>query len=185
MDVYQRVFSVMSDRRGDVQDRFHRVAIKNALTDLGKTGTAQEKGDRLEELMDSVFSLKPDLEVVQRKYDLGDEEIDLVVKNNVARPFWQSLGSPLLFVECKNWSSKVGAPEVRDFESKLRNHRPMTRLGILVAPGGFTKEALEAIKRISRDSISVALVNGDDLDQLAHGSTSILDWLEYLITKQV
>ena len=96
--------------------------------------------------MAALFSISPQLQVVQRTYSTGDEEIDLIVKNNVSRPFWQSLASPLIFVECKNWIARVGAPEVRNFEGKLQNHTPMTRVGMLVAPGGFTSEAVAAIQ---------------------------------------
>jgi restriction endonuclease Mrr len=148
-------------------------------------GDAQAKGEALEQLMSAVFSIKPQLQVVQRTYSTGDEEIDLVVKNNVSRPFWQGLASPLIFVECKNWLARVGAPEVRNFEGKLQNHTPMTRVGILVAPGGFTSEAVNAIKRASRDPHMIALVTREDLDQLAHGATSVLDWLEQLLCKPV
>jgi hypothetical protein len=153
------------------------------LTNLERAGDAQSKGEALESLMASAFSIRPNLQVVERTYSTGDEEIDLVVKNNVGRPFWQSLGSPLIFAECKNWTAPVGAPEVRNFEVKLQNHTPMTRVGILVAPGGFTSEAVNAIKRSSRDPYSIALAAREDLEQLAYGAETVLDWLERVLWK--
>jgi restriction endonuclease Mrr len=150
---------------------------------LGRAEGAQAKGEALEELMAAVFSITPQLQVVERTYSTGDEEIDLVVKNNVDRPFWHGLGSPLLFVECKNWSKPVGAPEVRNFEVKLQNHAPLARVGILVAPGGFTSEVSNAIRRSSRDQYTLALVRGRDLTDLTRGSKSVLDWLEALLCR--
>jgi hypothetical protein len=185
VDVYERVFRALSVREEDVQDRYARTQVRNTLASLDLAQDAQAKGEALEALMAAAFSIKPQLQVVERTYSTGDEEIDLIVKNNVARPFWQSLGSPLIFVECKNWSAPVGAPEIRNFEVKLQNHSPKTRIGVLVAAGGFTREAINAIKRASRDSYSIALANREDLEHLAHGGEGVLDWLERIICKPI
>lgn len=185
VDVYERVFRALSEREEDVQDRYARAQVGRALALLGLAHDAQAKGEALESLMAAAFSIKPQLQVVERTYSTGDEEIDLVVKNNVGRPFWQGLSSPLLFVECKNWASPVGAAEVRNFEVKLQNHAPLTRVGILVAPGGFTSEVPNAIRRSSRDPYTLALVRRGDLEQLAHGGESVLDWLERLLCRVV
>ncbi len=181
VDVYERVFRALSVREEDVQDRYARLQVRNALSELGAATDAQAKGEALEALMAAAFSIRSQLQVVQRRYNTGDEEIDLVVKNNVGRPFWTGLGSPLLFVECKNWTAPVGAPEIRNFEGKLANHAPLARIGILVAPGGFTSEAIVAIKRSSRDAYTIALADREDLDALAHGAETVLEWLERLL----
>ena len=181
VDIYERVFRALSAREEDVQDRYARTQVRHALTALGSATGPQAKGEALEALIGAAFSIKPQLQVVQRRYSTGDEEIDLVVKNNVGRPFWTGLGSPLLFVECKNWTAPVGAPEIRNFEGKLANHTPLARIGILVAPGGFTREATTAVKRSSRDPHTIALADLEDLKALAHGAETVLDWLERLI----
>jgi hypothetical protein len=181
VDVYERVFRALSAREEDVQDRYARTQVRNALDGLGAATGAQAKGEALEAMMAAAFSIKPQLQVVQRRYSTRDEEIDLVVKNNVGRPFWTGLGSPLLFVECKNWTAPVGASEIRNFEGKLANHTPLARVGILVAPGGFTSEAVTAIKRSSRGAYTIALADREALDALAHGAEMVLEWLERLL----
>jgi hypothetical protein len=181
VDVYERVFRALSAREEDVQDRYARTQVRNALSELGAATGAQGKGEALEALMAAAFSIKSQLQVVQRRYSTGDEEIDLVVKNNVGRPFWTGLGSSLLFVECKNWTAPVGAPEIRNFEGKLANHAPLARIGILVAPGGFTSEAINATKRSSRDAYTIILADREDLDALAHGGETVLEWIERLL----
>ena len=185
VDVYERVFRALSAREEYVQDRYARAQVRNQLATLRQSTGAQAKGEALEALMAAAFSISPQLEVVQRNYSTNDEEIDLIVKNNVARPFWQGLGSPLCFVECKNWTAPVGAGEIRNFEVKLQNHAPLARVGILVAPGGFTAEAFTTVKRSSRDPYTLALVTRDDLDGLAHGGESVLDWLERLLYRPI
>jgi hypothetical protein len=185
VDVYGRVFRPLSEREEDVQDRYARTQVRNALADLGAASGPQAKGEALEAMIAAAFSIKPQLQVVQRRYSTGDEEIDLVVKNNVGQAFWTGLGSPLLFVECKNWTAPVGAPEIRNFEGKLANHTPLARIGILVAPGGFTSEAVNAVKRSSRDAYTIALADHEDLDALAHGASTVLEWLELLLCKPI
>ncbi|MFI7632298.1 restriction endonuclease [Microbispora rosea] len=186
VDAYQRMFRVLSDRESDLQDRYARTQIRNALTDLDNyAGGHKSKGDVLEELMAAAFSIKPHLQVVQTNYRTGDEEIDLIVKNNVDRPFWQNLNSSLIFVECKNWSKPVGAIEIRNFEIKLQNHAPLVRVGILVAPNGFTKEVSKAVMRSSRDPYIMVLVDRADLDRLVQAGRTVLDWLEDLLCRVV
>ena len=47
------------------------------------------------------------------------EEIDLVIRNESTDPFWAGEGSGYILVECKNWSSPVGALEYNHFRAKL------------------------------------------------------------------
>jgi hypothetical protein len=183
IEVYDRVFRVLSAQEEHVQDRYARARARTALAELAAAQNSQAKGEALESLMAVVFSIKPHLEVAERNFRTGDEEIDVILKNNVPRPFWISLGSPLLFVECKNWSRPVGAPEIRNFAGKLGNHSPRTRVGIVVAPGGFTSEAREAVKRLSGQPHTLALVDGADLRELTDGGNSVLDWLESLLCR--
>ena len=185
VEIYEQVFRALSSREEDVQDRYARSQVRIRLGGLDSADTAQGKGEALETLMSAAFSLRPQLEVIESRYSTGDEEIDLVVKNNVARPVWQGFGSPLLFVECKNWSAPVGASEIRNFEVKLQNHAPLARVGVVVAPGGFTSEALTAIKRASRDNYTVAPVKREDLDQLANGGESVITWLERILLRPI
>jgi hypothetical protein len=183
VEVDDRVFRVLSSREEHVQDHYARARVRTALSELSAAQTSQAKGEVLESLMEAIFSIKPQLEVVGRNSRTGDEEIDLILKNNVSRPFWTSLASPLLFVECKNWARPVGASELRNFEVKLQNHAHKTKIGMLVAPGGFTRDATEALKRASRSSCMMVLVTGEDLQALAEGETSVLDWLEGLLCR--
>jgi len=79
----------------------------------------------------------------------------------------------------------VGAAEIRNFEGKLANHSPLARIGILVAPGGFTSQAVAAIKRSSRDPYTIALADRMELDALAYGAEPVLDWLERLLCRPI
>jgi restriction endonuclease Mrr len=132
-----------------------------------------------------IISAPPGLEVSSTRYSTGGEEIDLVLKNNVDRPFWSALDSPLIFVECKNWSSSVGAAELRDFEMKLLNHGPLARVGFFVAPGGFTEGARTELRRGGRSDHTVVLIDGDALNQYVDSGMPTVEWLERLIAQVV
>jgi hypothetical protein len=150
-------------------------AVRTAAT------TTNAKGKALEAVARALFALEPALRVKQVRRRLGDEEIDVVVLNDYPSAFWSSLRSPFLLVECKNWSSRVGAGEVRDFESKMRNHRAFVSLGFLVAANGFTSQARNALKRLSRDDVRLVLVGLSEIEDFALRDQRLTDWLEDLI----
>jgi Restriction endonuclease len=182
VSLYDRVFAVLFDREEDVREQYARTTARHILRDTPAV-SSQERGRSLEELMRVIFGAPAGLEVFKTRYSTGDEEIDLVIKNNVDRPFWAGLDSPLLFVECKNWSSSVGASEVRDFEVKLMNHNPLARLGFFVAPGGFTSGARTELRRAGRSEYTVVLVDGAALLDYAESGVPTIEWLERLIAQ--
>lgn len=59
--------------------------------------------------------------------------------------------SPVTFVECKNWNSPVGVPEMSIFESKMRDRGAVFKIVIFVAMAGFTQTALDRLKVPQRD----------------------------------
>jgi hypothetical protein len=182
VSLYDRVFAVLFDREQDVREQYARTTARHILSDAPPV-SPQEKGRSLEELMRVVFSAPPGLEVSSTRYSTGDEEIDLVVKNNVERPFWAALDSPLLFIECKNWSSSVGASELRDFEVKLMNHGPLARLGFFVAPGGFSSGARTELRRAGRSDYTIVLIDGAAFVEYAESGLPTIEWLERLIVQ--
>lgn len=97
--------------------------------------TANEKGKSFEDLAEYILGTLDGIEVVQRDVNMGAEEIDLILWNAqveaVLKP-WEGV----IPVECKNWSSAVGAPQLDSFIAKIR--RRSLKTGILVAANGVT-----------------------------------------------
>jgi hypothetical protein len=183
LQVYSRVFSILSDNEPDVRRRAARGQARQLMQQLGTAPTADAKGRVLEELMAVIFQSHPDLLVSQRRLRLGDQEIDLVIDNHVDHGLWAKLDSPFFLTECKNWNSSVGTPEIRDFETKVRDHQPHARLGILVGVGGFSREARTTLARASREPYQLLLVDRADLEELIDTGFQVLPWLERLITR--
>ena len=83
-----------------------------------------------------------------------------------------------MFVECKNWSRPVGVPEIRIFESKMRDRGAICKIGIFVAMGGFTQTALDRLKVPQRDLGVIFAVTGEDLRDLVTRKIRLTSWLQ-------
>ncbi|MDD1498791.1 hypothetical protein PVA19_10245 [Agrobacterium sp. CNPSo 3708] len=110
--------------------------IANELTEIGALGCrAQEKGQRLERLIQTIFSEIPGLE-----FDTADhrnfyqtEEIDLLFWNDRERDGVHFLDCPLI-IECKSSATPVSGRDVRYFANTLSDKGRSS--GILVALAG-------------------------------------------------
>ena len=101
--------------------------------------TANEKGATFENLARYLFEHLDGVEVTEHDVRMPSEEIDLVLWNaqreEVLGP-WEAV----ILVECKNWSSAVGAPLLDNFIAKMR--RRSLRTGIFIAANGVTGQFL-------------------------------------------
>jgi Restriction endonuclease len=102
-----------------------------------KATTPAERGRALEDLIVYLFELVPGISVTARNElnAFGAEEIDVAFWND-GDPSGLRLFDHIILVECKNWSSPVGYPELAVFLDKLQSRgRPQ---GILIAAAGIT-----------------------------------------------
>jgi len=181
--LYNKFFNSIMDQEELVKEVYLREQLAIYLVQIPRAKTNLEKGMILEKLINTIFSSVTGLEVIEKRMSTKDEEIDLVIKNSVSGTFWSSLMSPCFFVECKNWKTKVGTSEIRDFEMKIANHRKLVKIGFFVSYNGFTKETNAALKRSSREEYHIVLIDKDDIKQLAESKISTIAWLEKLIAK--
>jgi ActR/RegA family two-component response regulator len=122
------------------------------------------KGKLLEELIKLLFLATPGFGRVTTRLDNRIEEIDVKVDNLSDDPTWRDEGAYLLG-ECKNWSSRCGTSEVRNFRGKLTAKYNRVRTGFLFAPGGFTKEVHEDVRSHKEGAILIILVDAPDLER--------------------
>lgn len=159
-------------------------AIKNLWQRSKTAKTKNEKGKRLEELLSLMISLSEDFRILTQNKRTKSEEIDLVVENLGMSPFFSQLRSPLLLVECKNWFSKVGAKEVRDFAQKLQNrNRLLCSVGILVTPSGITKDAKEELLGYRGKDFLIAIFDNGDLNRIVSRQLNFGELLREKISK--
>lgn len=115
-------------------DRAHVIALF-ATGDTATTTTA--RGRALEDLITYLFELIPGITVTARNElnAFKAEEIDVAFWNE-GDPVGLRMFDHLILVECKNWSTPAGYPELAVFFDKLQSRgRP---LGIFVAASGIT-----------------------------------------------
>lgn len=127
------------------------------------------KGRLLEEVVSDLFALVPGLKIVGTDINSGIEEIDLQVSNDNSIGIWTEFDR-MFFIECKNWSSRVGSNEIRNFEGKLRNF--WLHAGIFIAINGFTGGNSESGAigqnklRFKQEGFKIILIGGNDLDEI-------------------
>ncbi len=184
INLYNTLFKILFENQQDLWEINAKSKSKLLISSLDTDElNSYDKGQALEELVDALFSTHPKFRVTDKRYVTGDEEIDLVIQNNVEKPFWIALQSPLIFFECKNWSKPVGTKELRDFEGKMRNHRNIARIGLFLSCKGFTTECIDELKRAGRDTQMVILISKEDIITYINGNITLIEWLENLIVK--
>jgi Holliday junction resolvase-like predicted endonuclease len=158
--------------------------IENSLINkLSIIPSAKEKGQFLEDLIENIFNKQKGFKI-SRNIRHSGEEIDLVIMNKIDDPFWNSLQSPLIIVECKNQKKKTDSKEIRIFEGKILEKKSLCKLGIFISTSGFTKGSYELARRCGRDGYKILLVDKNKLDIYQKDSFSLLEWLEGIILEQ-
>jgi hypothetical protein len=178
VNLYNRVFRTLFVNEEEIRGRYIKAQCANLLSECDVAHSNYEKGYLLEHLTEVIFTSNNSLELIDKRVSTGDEEVDLVVKNNINRPFWLAFSSPVFFIECKNWSTPVGSKELRDFEVKLRNHAKLAKIGFFVSLNGFTSEVESELKRMGRDAYHIVLINRHDIDDYLSSSADFFTWLE-------
>jgi len=161
-----------------VREYYVKSECKRLLEDCDAAASPAQKGRALEHLTEVLFTSNSFFELLDRRVSTRDEEIDMIVKNNLDRPFWNAMQSPLFFVECKNWLKPVGSKEVRDFEGKLRNHRRLVKLGFFVSMNGFTEGAHDELMRAGREEQNIVILTRTDIEDYIASDTMFYTWLE-------
>jgi hypothetical protein len=114
--------------------------VADFLTRGADASTTMEKGDALEDLIAYLFELIPGISITQRKQRNpgGVGEIDIAFWND-GPPEGLRQFDKFILIESKNWTQRVGYPEIVLFNEKLES-RGMT-FGIMVAAAGITGDA--------------------------------------------
>jgi hypothetical protein len=126
--------------------------------------TNNEKGKSLEELSAYLFEKINGIEIIKRNVRLEAEEIDIIVRNGAL----YNWGDPII-IECKNWSKKVGKPEVVDFIDKVKTFGAST--GILVSFNGVTgtkyKDAWLKIREALKEKIHIIVIEWSEIEKVS------------------
>lgn len=178
--LYNNFFEPLITKEDFIKEKFIKDKGKELLNSCLKEKDIFKKGQLLETFIKLVFTSNKSLNISSSRVKTGDEEIDLVILNKTDTAFWISFGS-MFFVECKNWNKPIGSKEMRDFETKLRNHSNVTSLGLIVSINGFTTQAINHLKRIGREKYHIVPIDRKNLEEYLIGKLRLFEWLENLV----
>jgi hypothetical protein len=141
----------------------------NSLENLWRKATSSldnnEKGKLLEEIFVLLLSKDENFYVTERNLRTESEELDIVVENKGESKFYSQLRCPIILFECKNWSSKIGAKEIRDFAQKIQN-RPklLCTLGILATTSQLTSDASAELVGYRGKDFLIGVLERNDIE---------------------
>lgn len=186
VQLYGRTFVALTDGVGSLRRRLRREELSHAWNALSDPDVEPAtKGTCLEAFAVSLLSDVQGLSIEEKNLRTPTAELDLVVRNGVSGAFWGSLGSPLIFVECKNWQRPVDARESRVLESKMRDRGRLARLGILLSTSGFTTACVHHALEVARDGPLLVTIDSDDVHRLLVDPTlETVLWLEQIVARQ-
>jgi len=160
------VEAVRAQRLGTLTTDETEAALRDAWAAVESEGDVHRKGKLLEDLMVLLFKTIPGFHQVSVRRRNEVEEIDLLIRNESTDPLWVNERTSYILVECKHWSKPVGVGELRSFVWKLAHRFGRCRLGLFVAPGGFTGAFKEALRGESKDDLLVVLLEHEALREL-------------------
>ncbi|MCD2497883.1 restriction endonuclease [Microbacterium nymphoidis] len=179
------LFGVLADFEGRLGPQYwfgQAIAALDHLEALNvdrSTSTNKQRGDALERLVEALFNAEgPELVVAEKNFRTEEEEVDLVLRSNLPDPYWAAQKSPYWFVECKNWSTPVGVPEIRIFESKMDDRKSTVRVGVFVSTNGFYTTAVERLKSAQvKDVGLIYAITLEDIRGLLNRRQTLSSWL--------
>lgn len=122
---------------------------------------SEKKGHLLEDLISMWIRSDDNFGVRSTNYRTESEEIDIVVQNEAKTEFFRQLQSPLMLVECKNWTSNVGSKEIRDFAQKVQNRpRFLCKVGLMITTAMYTKDAEKELLGYRGKDFLIAALDG-------------------------
>lgn len=178
-EFYGRIFAGIASATGDLARAIQFGRLETMLSVACEAGvTKQERGRRLEALVAALLEI-PDtgLAVLEKRLKHADEELDLVLRNELQEPFWRNFNSPLVLVECKNWSSRVDINELRVLESKMRDRGSLCSVGVFVALGGFSKPFSQRVRELQVQGLTIFPLERGDIEEIIHQRLTLAQWL--------
>jgi DNA-binding response OmpR family regulator len=155
--------AVRAHHFGELSEGEAESAIRDTWTLVETETDPNRKGKLLEDLMVLVLKTIPGFRHASARRRNEEEEIDVVIRNESVDPFWVNERTSYILAECKNWTRPAGATEIRSFLWKLSRKYNRSRLGLFIAPGGFSAPLKSDLHGERRDDFLVLLLGREDL----------------------
>lgn len=156
-------------------------AITKTKTDVN-TSESQTKWKQFEEFLKKLFNAIDGFEVTEIK-QAEDEQIDLVIKNNINKPFWLNLKTPVILWEAKNWSKNTNTEVINTLRWKLVWHANFAKIWFVIAMNWFTKVVESNLLRDGSSERIIVAITWKDIETLLNDELNPIDWIEWLVMK--
>jgi ActR/RegA family two-component response regulator len=123
--------------------------------------SANERGSAFEIACRLAFSSIPGFLVRNNRRKEG-EEIDLVIRNESADPFWSGF-SPIFLAECKNPAVSPGRAELDAFVRKLERRIGICNLGFFLSSVRVSRHVSREAFASMREGPMVVVIDGEPL----------------------
>lgn len=104
--------------------------------DVNSSITGRE--ERLEMLVINLFTSMPTFKVIGHNVKTAVGEIDVLVENGNRHPFWQTLASLHLVIECKHLKHPPKPDVFSQLAALVKSQGDYSKTGIVVSMSGFT-----------------------------------------------
>lgn len=166
---------------GKISRIFDYTYFKDKLNVLKSITNSQKKWTAFEIFLKELFNKIQWFEVLNVEQS-SDEQIDLIVKNNINRPFWISLQTSLILVEAKNRTKNTSTEVLNTLRWKMDWHKNFSRIWVVIALNWFTSEVEKnQLRDWSWDKILVA-IDWNDIEKMLNNKENPIIWLENKIT---
>jgi hypothetical protein len=162
--------------------------LKTEFDNIIKTKTdkdsweSQTKWKQFEVFLENLFNEIDWLEVTKIN-QAEDEQIDLVIKNNIDKPFWLNFKSPVIIWEAKNHSTNMWTRDIKSFITTLRSHNNLSKIWFFISMKWFAKTTDTTIKVEWPTDKIIVKISWDDIKILLENELNPLDWLEWLVMR--
>ena len=156
--------------------------MKKLWIDSIKEQDKHKKGKKLEIFLMNFFCCNGNFELSKIRKLTDNEEIDIELKHKSNDSFWTQLNSQFVFIESKNWTSKVGSPDVKIFKDKIISHKNLCRVGFMVSVNGFTDGCETKKIRIVGQNAVLVLIDGSGINKFFEEDVSVQQFLEHMLS---
>jgi hypothetical protein len=171
-----------------IANKFDYAQLLNEFEAITKTKTevdsseSQTKWKQFEEFLKKLFNAIDGFEVTEIK-QADDEQIDLVIKNNINKPFWLNLKTPVILWEAKNRSKNTNTEVINTLRWKLVWHANFAKIWFVIAMNWFTKVVESNLLRDGSSERIIVAITWDDIKTLLNDELNPIDWIEWLVMK--
>ncbi|MBR4391087.1 MAG: hypothetical protein IKT08_03155 [Bacteroidales bacterium] len=158
--------------------------LENFYAEAKNESDATKKGRMFEEFVVGLFRQMGFIHIETRVRDKAINEIDLIVRNDLADPFFSKFGR-YIFVECKN-KPEVGFSknDFIVFNKKVSSSNGDSTLGVIFTTGYIQRTVYLEVLRESEKGIKILYLGSGEIAKLIH-TPNMLEEFKEIIDRQV